>query len=80
MELDTTMWLASCTKLLSTVAAMQCVERGQLELDTDVTSVLYELKGRQILTGFEESTGEPILKDNHTPITLRYVVMGHLKD
>jgi CubicO group peptidase (beta-lactamase class C family) len=54
MPIDATMWLASCTKLIGTIAAMQCVERGQLKLDEDVTTILPELKGIQILKGFEK--------------------------
>lgn len=71
MPLDSTMWLASCTKLMTTVAAMQCVERGQVRLDDDVTTILPELKGLEILTGFDEGTGKPILISNNKPITLR---------
>jgi CubicO group peptidase (beta-lactamase class C family) len=74
MPIDGVMWMASCTKLLTTIAAMQCVERGQLDLDSDVCDVLPELKGLQILTGFEEDSEKPILIDNHKTITLRCVV------
>jgi CubicO group peptidase (beta-lactamase class C family) len=65
------MWLASCTKFMTTIAAMQCVERGLLSLDGDVTDILPELKGRQILKGFEEGTQKPILVPNTKKITLR---------
>ena len=71
MQLDTVMWIESCTKLMTTVAAMQCVERGLLSLDSDITDVLPEFKGIQILKGFDESTGKPILVDSKKTITLR---------
>jgi CubicO group peptidase (beta-lactamase class C family) len=74
MPLEATMWLASCTKLIGTVAAMQCVERGQLELDEDISIVLPELKELEILTGFEEGPDgkdKPILVKNTKSITLR---------
>ncbi|KAI9047250.1 hypothetical protein LZ554_008703 [Drepanopeziza brunnea f. sp. 'monogermtubi'] len=76
MQLDATMWLASCTKLVTTVAAMQCVERGLLSLDEDVTGVLPELKDIQILTGFEEVGGKdsPVLVKNTKTITLRHLL------
>ncbi|KAK2623772.1 hypothetical protein QTJ16_006953 [Diplocarpon rosae] len=76
MQLDATMWLASCTKLVTTVAAMQCVERGQLSLDDDVSIILPELKDIQILTGFEEVDGKekPILVKNTKTITLRHLL------
>ena len=65
------MWIASCTKISTTVAAMQCVERGQIELDGDITDVLTELKDIDILKGFDEDSGKPILVKNTEPITLR---------
>lgn len=74
------MWLASCTKLNTVVATMQCVERGQFDLDDDVTTILPELKGRQILKGFEEGSGEPILVPNTKKITLRFATIGAIGD
>lgn len=77
MQIDATMWMASCTKLVTSIAAMQCVERGQLTLDGDVTGILPELKDIEILTGFDQdSDGKdiPILVKNTKPITLRYVL------
>jgi len=71
MDLDSTFWLASCTKLLTTIAVLQCVESGQIELDDDVSSVLTELKDIEILTGFQDGTDTPILKKADNKITLR---------
>ena len=42
-----------------------------LTLDNDVTDVLPELKGIEILTGFDEETGKPITKKATRRITLR---------
>jgi len=67
------MWFASCTKLLTTVAAMQCVEKGLLNLDDDITEILPEFKDREILTGFDEETQKPILVKRRKKITLRSV-------
>ena len=53
MNLDSVMWFASCTKLFTTIAALQCVERELLDLDGDITEILPEFKGVQILTGFD---------------------------
>ena len=52
----------------------QCVERGQLKLDEDVTTILPELKGIQILKGFEKGSDgadKPTLVPNTKTITLR---------
>lgn len=52
---------------------MQCVERGLLDLDADVTAILPELKGAEILSGFDEGSGTPTLKRATGTITLRYL-------
>jgi CubicO group peptidase (beta-lactamase class C family) len=71
MPIDGAMWLASCTKIMTVVAVMQCVEKSLLNLDDDVATILPELKGREILKGFEEGTGKPILVPSTKRITLR---------
>ena len=79
MSIDATMWLASCTRLIDTVAAMQCVEKGLLSLDGDVATILLELKELEILSGFEKGSDgreKPVLVENTQPITLR-CVLGH---
>lgn len=65
------MVIASCTKLLTSIAAMQCVERGLVNLATDVAGILPELATQGILTGFDEATGEPIINQRQNPMTLR---------
>ena len=58
------------------VAAMQCVERGLVNLDDDITDHLPEWKHAVILTGFDEKNGgEPILIEAVNPITLRQEVI-----
>ncbi|GKZ34819.1 hypothetical protein AbraIFM66950_005175 [Aspergillus brasiliensis] len=73
MTTDTTFWIASCTKLITTVAALQCVEKGLLQLDAPIDTVLPEWKAPQILTGFKDS-GEPQLKPATKMITLRQLL------
>ncbi|KIW84037.1 hypothetical protein Z517_03283 [Fonsecaea pedrosoi CBS 271.37] len=48
-SLDSTFWAFSCTKLLTTIAALQCVERGLVTLDTEVATILPELKDPQVI-------------------------------
>jgi CubicO group peptidase (beta-lactamase class C family) len=66
------MWIASCSKLVTTIAALQCVERGLFTLDdpTAVDRLLPEWKDPEILTGFTED-GKPILQPAKEKITLR---------
>ncbi|CEN60518.1 Putative Beta-lactamase class C and other penicillin binding protein [Aspergillus calidoustus] len=63
-------WVASCTKLVTTVAVMQCVERGLLDLDADIANVLPEWKSPRILTGFDENDN-PIFRPATKPVTIR---------
>lgn len=72
LQLDAVMWIASCTKVMTSVAAMQCVERGQLSLDEPVYDILPELRDLEILEGFDDD-GKAKLRKNPTPITLRSV-------
>ncbi|KAK3315827.1 beta-lactamase/transpeptidase-like protein [Apodospora peruviana] len=44
LELDAVLWMGSCTKIMTAIAALQCVERGHFTLDEDVTRLLPELK------------------------------------
>ncbi|KAL4757882.1 serine hydrolase domain-containing protein [Aspergillus foveolatus] len=69
-ETDDVHWVASCTKLVTTVAVMQCVERGLLNLDADIACVLPEWGNPRILTGFDENDS-PIFRPATKPITLR---------
>ena len=75
MKDDTLVWIASCTKLMTTVAAMQCVEKGLFTLDEDISRILPEWKSPDILTGFEK-TGEPTLRKATKIITVRQL-MSH---
>ena len=71
LEMDNIMCIASCTKLMTSIATMQCVERGLVALDTDVAEVLPELAAQGILTGFDEASGEPIIQKRQKNMTLR---------
>ncbi|KAF2737386.1 beta-lactamase/transpeptidase-like protein, partial [Polyplosphaeria fusca] len=67
----TVMWLASCSKLVTSVAVLQCLERGLFALDstTDVERLLPEWGNRQIITGFEN--GQAQLRPAEEKFTLR---------
>ncbi|KEF56667.1 beta-lactamase [Exophiala aquamarina CBS 119918] len=83
MTEDTTFWIASCTKLITTVAALQCVERGQLALDEDVSTILHELNSPDVLVGFDAQSGEPTLRKSQERITLRQLLThssGNMND
>jgi CubicO group peptidase (beta-lactamase class C family) len=73
MTLDTVFWIASMTKAITTVAAMQLVEAGKLELDAPLGTVVPGLDSPQVLEGFDES-GAPKLRPAKRPITLRHLL------
>ncbi|HOB13376.1 MAG TPA: serine hydrolase domain-containing protein [Novosphingobium sp.] len=73
MAEDTQFQIASMTKALATVAAMQLVEAGRLALDAPIGDVLPELADPQVLTGFG-GDGKPQTRPAARPITLRHLL------
>ncbi len=70
MSPDTVFRIASMVKLLTSVAALQLVERGKLKLDEPAASLDPTLAAPQVLAGFD-AKGVPQLRPAHEPITLR---------
>ena len=73
MTTDTIFRIASMTKAVTSVAAMQLVEQGRLDLDRPIGSVLPELAAPQVLEGFD-AEGKPRLRPAKRPITLRLLL------
>ncbi len=73
MTPDSVFWIASMTKAITSVAAMQLVEAGKLALDTPIADMLPELASRQVLEGFD-AAGQPRLRPPKRPITLRHLL------
>ena len=53
LSADTLKWIASQSKLVTSVAVMQLVEKGLIGLDNDVRAVLPALKDLKVLMFFE---------------------------
>lgn len=70
---DTFFWIASCTKLLASISALQLVERDLVKLDDPVAPILPELANPDIITGFN-SDGSPNIVKAKNPITLRHLI------
>jgi CubicO group peptidase (beta-lactamase class C family) len=70
MTSDTLFWVASCTKALTSAAAMQLVEEGLIELDDPVGRWLPQLAAPMVLKGFDANE-KPIVEPAKAPITLR---------
>ena len=73
MTMDTVFWIASCTKLLATMACLQAVEQGKLDLDDaqQVYKVCPELKDVKVL----QEDGS--LAEKKNDITLR-MLLSHI--
>ncbi|HKS46620.1 MAG TPA: serine hydrolase domain-containing protein [Amycolatopsis sp.] len=69
---DTVAWLASMTKSIVAVAALQLVERGVIGLDTPTADVLPELAASHVLEGYDGDV--PRLRPVRTPVTLRMLL------
>jgi CubicO group peptidase (beta-lactamase class C family) len=70
MSTDTIFRVASMVKLLTSVAALQLVERGKLKLDEPAANIDPTLASPQVLAGFD-AKGVPQLRPAQKPITLR---------
>jgi methyl acetate hydrolase len=73
MGLDAVFRIASMTKAITSVAAMQLVEQGKLDLDVPVPPIDRALASPMVLEGFEAS-GHPRLRPARGPITLRQLL------
>jgi methyl acetate hydrolase len=73
MTLDTVFRIASMTKAITCVAAMQLVERGKLSLNAPVPAIDPGLAQPQVLDGFD-AQGKPILRPAKRPITLKHLM------
>ncbi|KAL1865046.1 hypothetical protein Daus18300_007393 [Diaporthe australafricana] len=75
--------MASVTKLMTSVAALQAVESGKVQLDQDIRPLLPGIGKYGVITGFDDEKNSAILKPDDTPITLRMLLChtsGHEYD
>ena len=73
MTEDTIFRIASMTKAVTSVAALQLVERGALALDAPASTYAPGLDDVQVLEGFD-AAGTPRLRAPRAPITLRHLL------
>ena len=73
MTPDTVFQLASMTKAIVSVAAMQLVEAGKLDLDAPVGGLLPGLAAPRVITGFGDD-GAVLTRPAARPITLRHLL------
>jgi methyl acetate hydrolase len=70
---DSIFAIASMTKAVTTVAALQLVEQGKVTLDEPVAKHLPQLEKLDVLDGFD-AAGKPILRPAKIPITLKHLL------
>ncbi|KAI1152354.1 beta-lactamase/transpeptidase-like protein [Nemania diffusa] len=73
LQLDSVMWFASCTKVVTSLAALQCCERGLLTLDGPIYDVLPEFRGLPVIKRFGDD-GSPVLEPHTKTLTLRHML------
>lgn len=73
-QLDDVLFLASATKIITTVAALQCVEDGLLTLDGGLSIIAPDLASKKVITGFSEDGETPLLEAPTRPITLEMLL------
>jgi len=73
VQLDSLFQVASMTKPVTTVAALQLVEQGKVDLDEPVARHLPQFEKVQVLQGFD-SAGNPTLRPAAAPPTLRHLL------
>ena len=73
MTLDTVCRIASMTKAITCVAAMQLVEAGKLSLDGTLPDIDPALSAPKVLDGFD-AAGAPRLRPAKRPVTLRHLM------
>jgi CubicO group peptidase (beta-lactamase class C family) len=70
LQVNDIMTLASASKLITSITALQIVERGLVGVDDDLGLVLPGLGALKVL---REVNGEVVLEERTQKITLRYV-------
>ncbi|KAI4729000.1 beta-lactamase family protein [Aureobasidium sp. EXF-10728] len=67
LDFQSVFFLASMTKFLTSIAAMQVVEKGLIHLDDDVSRYIPELAEQRVLSGWD-SSGAPVLSERKNAI------------
>jgi methyl acetate hydrolase len=73
MSADTVFWIASFTKLVTSVVALQLIEEGRLSLDQPVADLRPDLASLPVLAGFDDD-GHPRLRPAGDTPTIRHLL------
>jgi methyl acetate hydrolase len=70
---DSIFAIASMTKAITTVAALQLVEQGKVKLDEPASTYLPQLGALEVVEGFN-ADGKPNMRPARIPVTLRHLL------
>ncbi|MEZ5401356.1 MAG: serine hydrolase domain-containing protein [Bryobacteraceae bacterium] len=73
VKIDSIFGIASMTKAITSVAALRLVEQKRVALDEPAERHLAELRGRQVLSGFD-AKGRPVLRAPKRAVTLHHLL------
>ncbi len=73
MPEDALFQIASMTKAITSVAALQLVEQGRLSLEAPIGDILPDLADLQVITGFD-ADGKVQTRPARSPITLKHLL------
>ncbi len=74
MTIDAIFRIASMTKALTSVAAMQLAEQKRIALDDPVSKYLPAFANLSVLTSFDAATGEYKIRPAARPVTVRHLL------
>ncbi|MDR3513802.1 MAG: serine hydrolase [Caulobacteraceae bacterium] len=73
MTADTMFWIASMTKVLTSIAALQLIEQGALSPDQPAAAIVPSIGEAPILEGFD-ADGAPRLRAATRPVSVRHLL------
>lgn len=73
MTVDTVAWVASMTKAVTTVALLQLVEEGRVDLDAPAGRYCPEIGKAEVLVEFD-AEGRPVTRPPKTAVTVRHLL------
>lgn len=73
MTPDTVTWIASMTKAITTVALLQLVEEGRVDLDAPASTYAPEIGEAALLHDFD-AEGRPLTRTPARPVTVRHLL------
>ena len=74
VKTDSIFAIASMTKAITSVAALQLVEQGKVQMDGPASKYLSQLAKLEVLEGFDAKSGKPLLRPAKTAVTLKHLL------